>query len=278
MEFDIKRIALFGNDGLEKAQLVADRLYDDADKLGMELFRPENDDFNADMVICLGGDGTFLDVAGRVGAKEIPILGINVGHLGFLVNYSEDDLMSLLKDVKSGQFEITNHNILEVSCEDLELRGYPYALNEVAILKHDVSSMINISASVDGESLTTYMADGLIVGTPTGSTAYSLSVGGPVIVPQLDAILLTPVAPHSLNMRPVVIGGNSVVELSVKSRSGSFLISLDGRSHSYRDNVTLKIKKANHKVKVVTHDGRTFFSSLRDKLMWGVVRPCRSEE
>lgn len=270
MTSGITRIALFGNDGLEKAHSVATRLYADAARFGMELFEPENDDFTADIVVCLGGDGTFLDVAGKVGAKEIPILGINIGHLGFLVSYSEEDLRSLLKDVRNGQFEVTNHNVLEVSSDDLELRGYPFALNEVAILKHDVSSMINISASVDGEFLTTYMADGLIVGTPTGSTAYSLSVGGPVIVPMLDAMVLTPVAPHSLNMRPLVIGGDAVVELNVKSRSGSFLISLDGRSHGCRDDVRLKVRKADYKVKVVTHGGRSFFSSLRDKLMWGM--------
>lgn len=237
--------------------------------MGMEVFEPCNDDFSADMVVCLGGDGTFLDVACRVGAKQIPILGVNIGHLGFLANYQSDDVELLLKEIRNGQFKITNHNVLEVLSDDICLEGYPFALNEVAILKHDMSSMINIYAKIDGEYLTTYMADGLIVGTPTGSTAYSLSVGGPVIVPQLDAVTLTPVAPHSLSLRPMVIGGNSEVELTVKSRSGSFLVSLDGRSQSYKDNVVLKVKKANYQVKVVMPDERSFFSSLRNKLMWG---------
>lgn len=269
MGIDIKKIALFGNEGMDKAKSVAMQLVADASQLGIELFSPDDDEFSADMVICLGGDGTFLDVASKVGNKEIPILGINIGHLGFLVNYGANEIHSLLKDVMNGQFEVMNHNVLEVTSKDIDLRGYPFALNEVALLKHDISSMINIQASVDGEYMTTYMADGLIVGTPTGSTAYSLSVGGPVIVPQLDAMSLTPVAPHSLNMRPVVIGGDSEVELQVRSRSGSFLISLDGRSHSYQDDVSLKIKKASYKVKVVTHTSHTFFKSLRNKLMWG---------
>jgi NAD+ kinase len=129
--------------------------------------------------------------------------------------------------------------------------------------------MISIHTAVNGEYLTTYQADGLIVGTPTGSTAYSLSVGGPIITPRLDTVSLTPVAPHSLNMRPILVDDNSVIDLRVESRSGSFLISLDGRSHSYRDNIHLHIRKAPYCVKVVTHPSHTFFSTLRQKMMWG---------
>lgn len=271
MASDIKKVALFGNDGQKKASSAAEKLCAAAEECGIEIVSPTNDDFSADMVICLGGDGTFLDVACKVGRKEIPILGINVGHLGFLANYSPADIESLFKDLEAGKYKITGHSVLEVVSDVVAMKDNTFALNEVAILKHDVSSMITIHTSIDGEYLTTYMADGLIVGTPTGSTAYSLSVGGPVIAPSLNTISLTPVAPHSLNMRPVVVGGDAEVELEISSRSGSFLVALDGRSQSYPDNVRLRIHKAPYKVNVVSHEDSTFFSTLRKKLMWGVA-------
>ncbi len=267
---NVKKIALFGNDGQKKASLVAAELRKQSGLLGMEIIEPHNNDFAADLVLCLGGDGTFLDVAGKVGNKEIPILGINVGHLGFLANYSPEDARHLLEDISQGNYKVTNHSVLQVSSPELTLEGYPFALNEVAILKHDMSSMISIRTSIDSEYMTTYMADGLIVGTPTGSTAYSLSVGGPIVVPTLNTISLTPVAPHSLNMRPVVVSGESEVNLEITTRSNSFLVSLDGRSQSYHDGVHLIIRRAPHVIKVVTPRQQTFFSTLRQKLMWGV--------
>ena len=273
MSLTVKKVALFGNDGQKKAFSAAQKLYESASKHGLNIICPDGDDFSADLVICLGGDGTFLDVAGRVGKKEIPILGINVGHLGFLANYAPEDIDSLFDDINDGKYKVSDHSVLELCSDDLSLQGYPYALNEVAILKHDVSSMINIHTSINGEYLTTYMADGLIVGTPTGSTAYSLSVGGPIISPPVEIVSLTPVAPHSLNMRPMIVGGDSEIELHISSRSGSFLISLDGRSHSYKDNVRLHIHNSPYKVHVVTHENYTFFSTLRNKLMWGITSP-----
>ncbi|MCQ2076203.1 MAG: NAD kinase [Bacteroidaceae bacterium] len=265
----IAKIALFGNEGQEKARSVALQLYEIAKQFNIELFEPTSGDFTAEIAMCLGGDGTFLDVASKVADKEIPILGINVGHLGFLANYSPDDVSHLFSDLSEGKYIINNHSVLEVSSPQLQLDGYPFALNEVAILKHDMSSMISINTSVDGEFLTTYMADGLIIGTPTGSTAYSLSVGGPIIVPSLNTISLTPVAPHSLNMRPIVISGDSKIEIVISSRSKSFLVSLDGRSHSYHDQVSLIIRKAPYVIRVVTPSEQSFFSTLRSKLMWG---------
>ena len=225
--------------------------------------------FDADVVVCMGGDGTFLDVASRVGARQIPIVGVNTGRLGFLANFSPDDLEQILGNLIQGNYETENHSLIELTCDDEKLEGYPCALNEIAILKHDISAMISIHTSVNGEYLTTYQADGLIVGTPTGSTAYSLSVGGPIIIPRLDTISLTPVAPHSLNMRPIVVDDRSVIDLRVESRSNSFLVSLDGRSQSYHDNIHLHIRKAPYCVKVVTHPQHTFFSTLRQKMMWG---------
>lgn len=228
-----------------------------------------DNNFTADYVVCLGGDGTFLDVASRVGNKEIPIIGINTGRLGFLASFSPEHIESAIEDIYNGNFNVERHSVLQITCDELALKDYPYALNEVAILKHDISSMISIHTCIDSEYLTTYQADGLIIGTPTGSTAYSLSVGGPIIVPKSSTISLTPVAPHSLNMRPLVVTDDSEIELCVDSRSGSFLISLDGRSQSYKDNIHLRIRKAPYTVCVVTKHGQNFYSTLRKKMMWG---------
>ena len=229
----------------------------------------ENDDFNADFVVCMGGDGTFLNVAARVREKEIPIIGFNTGRLGFLASFSPENIEDTIADICNGNYTVHNHSVLKVSCKGTDLGPVPFALNEVAVLKHDISSMISIHTNIDGEYLTTYMADGLIIGTPTGSTAYSLSVGGPIVVPEGNIITLTPVAPHSLNMRPIVLCDSSEVELTVQSRSGSFLVAIDGRSQSYPDNIVISIKKADYSVKVVTKKGQSFFSTLRRKMMWG---------
>lgn len=287
------KIALFGNIYQEKKSVAVQKFFAVATELKAELLIPasfhsflvdnlqinvpqcrildevQSEPLDADVVVCMGGDGTFLDVASKVGARQIPIVGVNTGRLGFLANFSPDELEQILKNLATGKYEVENHSVIELSCDEQQLEGYPCALNEIAILKHDISAMISIHTSVNGEYLTTYQADGLIIGTPTGSTAYSLSVGGPIITPRLDTISLTPVAPHSLNMRPIVVDDDSVIDLRVESRSGSFLVSLDGRSHSYRDNIHLHIRKAPYSVKVVTHPSHTFFSTLRQKMMWG---------
>jgi NAD+ kinase len=217
----------------------------------------------------MGGDGTFLNVASRVADKGIPILGVNTGRLGFLAAFSADNIEDAIASLYSGSFTVEERSVLSLTSDGGELQGYPFALNEIAILKHDISSMISIHTTINGEYLTTYMADGLIIGTPTGSTAYSLSVGGPIVVPEGNIITLTPVAPHSLNMRPIVLTDSSEVELTVQSRSGSFLVAIDGRSQSYPDNIVISVKKADYVVKVVTKQGQSFFSTLRRKMMWG---------
>lgn len=244
---------------------------------GMQISLPEcevitDDDFTADYVVCMGGDGTFLDVASRVGSKNIPIIGINTGRLGFLASFSPEHIEQLMNNIYTGQFDIENRSLLHITCDEVDMGPYPYALNEIAILKHDISSMIGIHTDIDGEYLTTYQADGLIVGTPTGSTAYSLSVGGPIIVPQSSTISLTPVAPHSLNMRPLVVCDSSEITLCIESRSHNFLISLDGRSKSYPENIHIHIRRAPFDVQVVTRKGQSFFATLRRKMMWGADR------
>ena len=229
----------------------------------------EGGNFDVDYVISLGGDGTFLKAAGRVGAKQIPIIGVNMGRLGFLANVNPGDIRATLDEVFAGQAEIEERAVIQLEADGGPLEGCPYALNDIAILKRDNAAMISIRASVNGEYLVTYLADGLVISTPTGSTAYSLSIGGPIIVPQSGILSVTPVAPHSLNIRPIVISDDSEIRLEVESRSHNFLAAVDGRSEKLREGVTLTIRKAPHKVRIVKRSGQRFFSTLREKLMWG---------
>lgn len=226
-------------------------------------------DFEADIVISMGGDGTFLEAARRVGNKEIPILGVNMGRLGFLADVSPFDIKEVIENLYRGEYSIEARSVIEVSTPTNPLKGYPFALNEVAVLKHDNSSMISIDVHIDGEHLTTYQADGLIISTPTGSTGYALSVGGPIIVPLAGIFGITPVAPHSLNMRPITLKDNAVIELDIESRSHNFLVAIDGRSESCPESTHLVIKKAPYKIKVFQRKNHSFFSTLRNKLMWG---------
>ncbi|MCR5312528.1 MAG: NAD kinase [Bacteroidaceae bacterium] len=284
------KFALFGNVYQERKSAAVQKFFAIASERNADIVIPEqfflflrdnlkinipkcevikDDNFTADFAICMGGDGTFLDVASRVGNKEIPIVGINTGRLGFLASFAPEQIEAAIEDLYKGNFTIEKRSVLHLSCDEMDLADYPFALNEVAISKHDISSMISIHTSINDEYLTTYQADGLIIGTPTGSTAYSLSVGGPIIVPQSNTISLTPVAPHSLNMRPIVLTDNSEITLRVESRSKRFLISLDGRSASYPENIHLRIRKAPYMVNVVVRPEQSFFSTLRKKMMWG---------
>lgn len=229
-------------------------------------------DFDADMAISIGGDGTFLKAAGYVGNKNIPILGINTGRLGFLADVSPEEIEEILKEIHCGHYKIEERSVLALHSEGNRLKNNPYALNEIAILKRDSSSMITIHTTINNAYLTTYQADGLIIATPTGSTAYSLSVGGPVIVPHSDTIAITPVAPHSLNVRPIVIRDDWEITLDVESRSHNFLVAIDGRSESCKETNRLIIRKADYTIKVVKRFDHLFFDTLRTKLMWGVDR------
>ncbi|MDR3119182.1 MAG: NAD kinase [Mediterranea sp.] len=229
----------------------------------------DGDGFSADMVICIGGDGTFLKAANRIGKRDIPILGINTGRLGFLADTSPEETEVTLDEIYNNHYKIEERSVLQLLSSDRRLQSSPYALNEIAILKRDSSSMITIHTSIKGAYLTTYQADGLVVATPTGSTAYSLSVGGPVIVPQSSTIAITPVAPHSLNVRPIVVRDDWEITLDVESRSHNFLVAIDGRSESCEESNRLTICKADHSIKVVKRFDHTFFDTLRTKMMWG---------
>ena len=229
----------------------------------------DGNDFEADMVLSMGGDGTFLKAASQVGNKNIPILGINTGRLGFLADVSPEEMEDTFKDIYNHNYKVEDRSVLQVISNGQSLKGYPCGLNEIAVLKRDSSSMITIHTSINGAYLTTYQADGLVIATPTGSTAYSLSIGGPVIVPHSNTIAITPVAPHSLNVRPIVINDDWEITLDVESRSHNFLIAIDGRSETFREGTRLTIRKADYNIKVVKRTNHVFFHTLRDKMMWG---------
>lgn len=229
----------------------------------------EEYNFDVDYVISMGGDGTFLKAASRVGAKGTPIIGVNMGRLGFLADVLPAEVESAIDSVCAGDIEIEDHAVLQVVAEGGVLAGSPFALNDVAVLKRDDASMISVRTYVNGEFLVTYQADGLVVSTPTGSTAYNLSNGGPIIIPQSGSICMTPVAPHSLNIRPIVINDTAEITLSVESRSHNYLVAIDGRSERMTEATTLTIRKAPHTVRIVKQRNQRYFSTLREKLMWG---------
>lgn len=229
----------------------------------------DGDDFTADMVISIGGDGTFLKAARRVGRKGIPILGINTGRLGFLADISPEEMEETFNEIHAGRYSVEERSVLQLICNDTHLQECPYALNEIAVLKRDSSSMISIRTAINGAFLNTYQADGLVIATPTGSTAYSLSVGGPIIVPHSNTIAITPVAPHSLNVRPIVIRDDWEITLDVESRSHNFLVAIDGRSETCKETTQLTIRRADYSVKVVKRFNHVFFDTLRTKMMWG---------
>lgn len=224
---------------------------------------------NVDLVISMGGDGTFLKAACMVGEREIPILGINKGRLGFLADVLPSEIEDVLGHVLRRDYMIENHTVIKLEADGECVDCCPFALNDIAVLKRDTASMISIKAYVNGEFLVNYQADGLIIATPTGSTAYSLSNGGPIIVPQSGSLCITPVAPHSLNIRPIVINDTSVIELEVCSRSHNFLVAIDGRSMKLTEGTRLTIRKADYMVKLVKLKNQRYFSTLHRKLMWG---------
>lgn len=234
----------------------------------------EGSDFTADFVISMGGDGTLLRAAGVVGSKNIPIIGINMGRLGFLADIVPAETESALDSLYRGDYTIENHSVICVEADGKPLPGVCNALNDIAVLKRDNASMILIRTSINGEYLVTYQADGLIVSTPTGSTAYSLSNGGPIIVPQTGILCLTPVAAHSLNIRPMVIPDDSEITLTVESRNHNFLIAVDGQSSKCNENTVLTIRKASYNIKIVKRSSQKYFSTLRQKMMWGADTRC----
>lgn len=224
------------------------------------------------LAVSIGGDGTFLRTARMVGASGIPVIGLNTGHLGFLSSNPADEWTELAEAIALGQLDIEERMILRLSGADLPSGIWPYALNEVAFVKADTSSMINVEVTLDGCFLANYQADGLIVSTPTGSTGYNLSVGGPILQPNLRCMVLSPIAPHMLTLRPLVVDGESKIQTLTTSRAGEYRVSVDNTSFLLPAGSRLQITRARHTLHVARMIGGGFAATLRDKLLWGESR------
>ena len=229
-----------------------------------------DNNFSGDIAISLGGDGTLLATANRIGSQQIPILGINLGRLGFLTDVQAHELDNLDDIIFNKKYKVDDRMVLRAEITNNNLTPLTeYSLNEIAVLKQDLSSMISIDVTLNGEPLHTYQADGLLVSTPTGSTAYSLSVGGPIMMPENHNLIIAPVASHSLNVRPLIIPDNWKIDLAIHSRSHSYLASIDGRSITMPDTASISISKADYTVRIIRLEGHSFLNTLKTKLMWG---------
>ena len=223
-----------------------------------------------DLMITIGGDGTLLRSITYVRDLGIPIMGINTGRLGFLATLKQEMLHSELNKILFGEYDIKERSLLEVSANNkTNFSDFNYALNEVSVGRKNTTSMIEIKTVLDSEYLNTYWADGLIISTPTGSTGYSLSCGGPIMSPSSQTFSITPIAPHNLNARPLIISDETIIELSVKGREESHLLSLDSKIISLENNTVIKIKKASFKIKLASLQNNSFYKTLRNKLLWG---------
>ena len=223
-----------------------------------------------DLMITIGGDGTLLRSITYVRDLGIPIMGINTGRLGFLATLKQEMLNSELNKILFGEYDIKERSLLEVSVNNnTNFSDFNYALNEVSVGRKNTTSMIEIKTVLDGEYLNTYWADGLIISTPTGSTGYSLSCGGPIMSPSSQTFSITPIAPHNLNARPLIISDETIIELSVKGREESHLLSLDSKIISLENSTVIKIKKASFKIKLASLQNISFYKTLRNKLLWG---------
>ena len=224
----------------------------------------------AEYMLSIGGDGTFLETITFVRDSAIPILGINTGRLGFLANVAKTEIASAIKCLSEKRFTIEKRVLLSVVKPHDLFGEVNYGLNELTVMKKDSSSMVTIDTYINGDYLNSYFADGLIVSTPTGSTAYSLSCGGPLVIPGSENFIITPIAPHNLNVRPLVISDNSEITLKVKGRSPNYLVSLDSRSETINDSTEITLKKAGFFMNLVKLENQHFFNTIRNKLLWGL--------
>ncbi len=233
------------------------------------LIENESELNSVDFLISIGGDGTLLDAVCLVGALEIPILGLNTGRLGFLATVSTDRISEAIEHLASGNFQVESRSMIALQSSRKLFNGLNFALNEFTIHKRDTSSMITVHTYIDGKYLNSYWADGLIVSTPTGSTGYSLSCGGPLITPGAKSFVITPVSPHNLNVRPIIVSDDCEISFEIEGRTEKFLISLDSRSTSISSEIKLSVKKEQFSAKLVKLPHYHFFDTLRQKLNWG---------
>jgi NAD+ kinase len=232
-----------------------------------------HDDIPSDvqLMFSMGGDGTFLESVSIIQDSGIPIAGINTGRLGFLANIPPENIMSSIPAILQGHYSIEHRALIRLELSEGSLSGFSCALNEVSIQKK-YSSMITIHTYLNDVLLNSYWADGLIISTPTGSTAYSLSVGGPIVTPDSSNFIISPLAPHNLTVRPVIVPDNNIIKLKVDSRDSCFILSLDSRSEIFDTNLEIIIRRADFTLKTVRTEGHTFYDNLRNKLMWGLDR------
>ncbi len=227
---------------------------------------------NPDLLLSIGGDGTILDAITLVRNLPIPILGINTGRLGFLSSVAREEISTTVKHVINKEYEVEERSVLQIVKPTSLFPDYNFALNELSVLKKESSSMITVHAFVNEQYLNSYWADGLIVATPTGSTAYSLSCGGPILVPDAGNFVLTPISPHNLNVRPIVIGDSNRIKLRVEGRDENFLVAMDSRTANLSSNEVVEVQKADFNIKLAKLPFQNFYHTLRNKLMWGLDR------
>ncbi|UPT68245.1 MAG: NAD kinase [Sphingobacteriales bacterium JAD_PAG50586_3] len=249
--------------------IVFDYLRNHLSGRNLNYFATHTELAGSDFLVSFGGDGTLLDSTTFVRDSEIPILGINTGRLGFLTEFGKDEVNEAAEALINNAYLIDNRALLKIENPESDFDGYPYALNELTVHKKDTTSMVTVDVHLNNVFLNSYWADGLIISTPTGSTAYSLSCEGPILTPDNQSFIINPIAPHNLNVRPLVIPDNGLLRLTVQSRSNDFLASLDSRSKSLNCQTTINISKAPFSIKLVRRPGQSFLNTLRDKLLWG---------
>ena len=287
------KIAIYGRAFNEKYAATIQQLFDKLSDAGVKLFIYEPFNFylfsriktgpnistfkrqdeicsKVDFLLSIGGDGTLLDTITFVKNSGLPILGINTGRLGFLSSISTDAIEEAITALLKGNYSLDKRTLLRLETENNLFGDINYALNELTIHKKDSSSMMTIHAYINGEYLNSYWADGLIVSTPTGSTAYSLSCGGPIILPGSENFIITPIAPHNLNVRPVVISDKSTITLKIEDRSSNYMATLDSRTETIDTTVELTIKKESFRINLIRLNNQNFLATLRNKLMWGM--------
>lgn len=240
------------------------------DKFKFKTFEAGDSLKSLDFFLSLGGDGTMLESVTYISKAEVPLLGINTGRLGFLATTSRDDIDTALENLFTGNFKEESRTLLRLNSSTKLFEPLNFALNDFTIMKKDTSSMITVHVYVDGELLNSYWSDGIIVSTPTGSTGYSLSCGGPLVYPKSESFIITAVSPHNLGTRPIVISDKSEISFEIEGRSKKYLVSLDSRFETVEETVKLKIKKERFNVKLVQLPGQHYFNTLRQKLNWGL--------
>lgn len=225
---------------------------------------------HANVLLSLGGDGTLLDTLSLVRDSQIPIIGINFGRLGFLASINKNDIDTAISALVNGEYSLDKRSILNLESQNNLFADENFAMNDITIHRRDNSAMMIIHAYMNGEFVNSYWADGLIVGTPTGSTAYSLSCGGPIILPNAQNFVITPVAPHNLNVRPIIVPDNVELTFEIEARSTKFLLSCDSRTETVDRSVKITINKAKFSVNLVRLNNETYLTTLRNKLLWGI--------